>query len=131
MEFYNGTRATPGMLLEHEKFITSVDYILYNAGYVVTCEVNGDTLTFSTKYNGSEDDAAHMPQIDLEFIDNDDYWSVCPTLTFPQLTFNDDDYADTIHYWLSKWESVGKTITTLNKYVFDPIEYLASLDEED
>ncbi len=131
MEFYNGNSATPGMLPEHEKFITDVDYILYGAGYEVTCEVNGDTLTFSTKYNGSGEDSTYMPQIDLEFVDNDDYWSVYPTLTFPQLTFNDDDYVDTIHYWLSKWEAVGKTITTLNKYVFDPIEYLASLDEED
>lgn len=74
------------------------------------------------------DDPEHMPKIEIATIkkDEDTYWFV-PTLTFPKLTMEEGDYTDGIHYYLSKWEKVGRFITSINNFVLHPSEWV---DEE-
>lgn len=68
----------------------------------------------------------NMPNISFQFdavsLASNEYHLI-PTLIFPQLTVNDDDYTDTIHHQLKKWERVGRAITKLNSFVFIPEEW--------
>ena len=70
-----------------------------------------------------DDDKARMPEITTKKEKTDDgvYYYI-PTLTFPKLNDADLDFYDSIHYYLSKWEKVGRVITDLIKFNYNPSE---------
>ena len=101
-----------------ELFEEALGDILYNAGYEVKCD--GVFPDIDIEVTCTESEKINMPKLSLVINEFDtDMYDVIPTLTFPTLTFSDQDYADTIHYWLQKWERVGRYITQLNKFEFN------------
>lgn len=109
------------------RFEELIDGELYHAGYEVTCK--GVLPNVKLIVTCTKDEPDKMPAIELEVNQlRDGVIDVVPTLTFPTLTASDEDYADSIHYWLTEWAKVGKYITKLNKFEFDIKAY--SEDEE-
>ena len=101
-----------------ELFQESLDEVLYRAGYEAKC--TGVFPDIDIEVTCISDDKMYMPKMKLVINDlGDDIYDVVPTLTFPELTMSDTDYADTIHYWLEKWERLGKYVTQLNKFEFN------------
>ena len=105
-----------------EDMLSVIDNGAYHNGYEMYVD---DEFNVTLK---CIDDPEHMPKIEIATIkkDEDTYWFV-PTLTFPKLTMSDEDYTDSIHYYLSKWEKVGRFITSINNFVLHPSEWV---DEE-
>ena len=107
--------SSEGNIVTPEDMMSTIATGAYNNGYdmYVDDEFNV-TLT-------CVDDPEHMPTITIKTIkkDEDTYWFV-PTLQFPTLTMEENDYVDSIHHYLSKWEKVGRFITNINNFVLHP-----------
>lgn len=116
---------------EYEKFVRDLDDILYHAEYTVSGTMIGDDLVLDVAYTGS-DNASLMPVIQLtkELAWDDVHWIAVPHLSFPDLVQGDRDYYDTIEHWLKIWYQVGRYISQINDYWFDPDGYLADLADE-
>lgn len=109
-------------------FEEALDSILYHAGYEVKCDGTFPDIDIEVTCIASE--KINMPEISLVINEFEEgMFDVIPTLTFPTLTLGDQDYADTIHYWLEKWERIGKYITQLNKFEFN-LESALNYDED-
>lgn len=117
---------------ECTKFVDDINEILYHADYEVSAIMVNGELDLDATYCGSLDKKC-MPDLYLKFevAYDDKHWCAVPTLSFPDLTCGEDDYYDTMHYWLSNWEAIGRVMSSLNKYWFDPEEYLADLADEE
>lgn len=90
-----------------------------SAGY--TLSVSGDnTMTLV-----ADDQAEYMPTITVETEADGDAIYFVPTLSFPTLTSDATTYSDTVAYWISRWTRVGKFITELSNFTFNPYEYEA------
>lgn len=110
------------------RFEELLDDRLYIEGYEVKCQ--GVLPDVKVTVTCRSDEPDRMPVITLdvnEFESN--MFEVIPTMTFPKLTVEEQDFADTIHHWLGKWEKVGRAITEVNKFEFDLEAYIE--DEED
>lgn len=106
--------------------ITSVVSELERYGYLIDATLNGESIGVSiTKTD------AYMPDITIETVRDGKLLYLTPTLKFPELTQNEDDYADTILYHLKRWADLGKSITEINNFVFDfdKWQYDAETDE--
>lgn len=100
------------------RFEEQLDNELYKVKYEVKCTGTLPNVKITVKCIDKEHKM--MPTIKLAVDEFESgMFGVIPTLTFPTLTFENNDYADTIHYWLDRWEKVGKCITELNKIEFD------------
>lgn len=99
-------------------FEEQLDIELYNEKYEVKC--SGQFPDVKIEVICKDAEPHMMPTIQLTLNEFEpDMFEVIPTLTFPTLTVSDGDYADTIHYWISRWEQLGKRITKLNKLEFN------------
>lgn len=87
----------------------------YNLGYTLSVDDNFDiTLTHKDPL---------MPKIKVVSGTMGKEHFYTPTLTFPVLTESDDDFPDTIEWYLGRWYDVGKFITKLSTFSFNPSDY--------
>lgn len=111
------------------QYIETIGGIFYHSRYDITGYGTEDEgITLEVKYRDS--DSSNMPTIHLDARIEDGHIYTYPTLTFPTLSMDDESYNDTIHYWLEKWEAVGRYITQLNEYVFDIADFYTREDED-
>ena len=104
-------------------FVELLDNEMYHAGYEVTGTGTFPDVQLTVTCREQESDK--MPNITFEVHEYEKgNYEVIPTLTFPDLTVEDGDFYDTIHYWLDKWEGVGSIISEINKFTFCPENYL-------
>ena len=104
-------------------FVELLDNEMYHAGYEVTGTGTFPDVQLTVTCREQEPDK--MPNITFEIHEYEKgNYEVIPTLTFPDLTVEDGDFYDTIHYWLDKWEGVGSIISEINKFTFCPENYL-------
>lgn len=104
-------------------FVELLDNEMYHAGYEVTGTGAFPDVQLTVTCREQESDK--MPNITFEVHEYEKgNYEVIPTLTFPDLTVEDGDFYDTIHYWLDKWEGVGSIISEINKFTFCPENYL-------
>lgn len=71
-------------------------------------------------------DSKYLPEIEVETRQDPDdgLYYLVPKLTFPELDQDDLEYYDSIHYWISEWERIGKRISELNEFTYnDDPEY--------
>lgn len=70
-------------------------------------------------------DAKYLPEITVTTNEDPDdgIYYFTPKLEFPDLDQEDMDYYDSIHYYLGKWENIGKFITELVKFEYSPANY--------
>lgn len=82
-----------------------------------------DDLQITLKAKGN--DAKYLPEITVTTNQDPDdgIYYFTPNLKFPELKQEDMDYYDSIHYFLGKWEEIGKFITELVKFEYDPSRY--------
>ena len=105
-----------------ETFVELVHQKLHPGGYSVDYEGVLPNVKLTAYADGS--DSNMMPKLDLKVSEYEpNVYEVIPTLSFPVLTTNSNDYADTIHYYLSQWEQLGRCITELNGFLFDADAY--------
>lgn len=90
-----------------------------DVGYKMTID---NDLNMKLKLKASNE-KQYMPTIEVETIEEDGVYYFSPSLTFPDLNQADMDYYDSIHYWLEKWEKVGKFISRLVSMHYDPREW--------
>lgn len=107
-----------------EYLIERIGDFLYNAKYDVTghgVEQGGEdqpSIHIEATYRDSDSD--NMPKVKLVVKRDRNYLYVLPTLTFPQLSIDGyTSYNDTIHYWLQRWEDLGRYITQVCEYSLD------------
>lgn len=93
---------------------TEVSEIHY-FGYTADVTTDGKNITITISKHKED----YMPDIQIKAVRQDDYLYLSPTLSFPTLTWNDDDYADSIAYYLKEWARLGRFITAINNFVFD------------
>ena len=106
-----------------EIFVELLDNEMYHAGYEVTGIGTFPDVQLTVTCREKEPDK--MPNITFEVHEYEKgNYEVIPTLTFPNLTVEDGDFYDTIHYWLDKWAGVGSIISQINKFTFCPEDYL-------
>lgn len=109
-------------------FEEKLEEILYPAGYDVKCQGQFPDITIDVACRST--DADLLPTIELAINEFEpDMFDVIPTLTFPSLTVSDDDYADSIHGRIQRWERIGKHMTELNKFEFNLESALETEDE--
>lgn len=68
----------------------------------------------------ADKDADKMPRITVKSVEEDGKIYLEPHVSFPDLDFNDMNYADSFEYWLNKYASVGRLLTLLMKTSMDP-----------
>ncbi|MCM1226400.1 MAG: hypothetical protein NC320_03115 [Clostridium sp.] len=106
--------------------VASVVSELERYGYLINATLNGESIGISvTKPD------AYMPDITIKTVRDGKYLYLTPTLKFPELTRNEDDYADFVEYQFNRWADLGKYITEINRFVFDfdKWQYDAETDE--
>lgn len=104
-------------------FVELLDNEMYHARYEVTGTGTFPDVQLTVTCREQESDK--MPNITFEVHEYEKgNYEVIPTLTFPDLTVEDGDFYDTIHYWLDKWAGVGSIISEINKFTFCPENYL-------
>ena len=104
-------------------FVEFLDNEMYHAGYEVTGTGTFPDVQLTVACREKESDK--MPTITFEVHEYEKgSYEVIPTLTFPNLTVEDNDFYDTIQYWLDKWARVGSYISKINKFSFCPEDYL-------
>lgn len=69
-----------------------------------------------TSYRGSDRDMMPTIQLTAAVAEGDRIYTYS-TLSFPVLTFGEDDYTTT-HHWPTKWEKIGTYLSQLHEYVF-------------
>lgn len=89
----------------------------YHAGYDM--KIDSDVNVTIKSYENKK----YMPEITVETVEEDGVYYFVPKLKFPELDQNDMEYYDSIHYWLGKWEGVGKFISALVTAHYDPTEW--------
>ena len=102
---------------------------IYN--YSVSGELNesenGSVVIFTVTCDEAEADM--YPTLELAFSrysnkDKHEIWVAVPTLSFPTLVYNiNDDYPDSIEYYLSRWADLGKAVTQINNIDFDYTDF--------
>lgn len=120
------------------ELVERVNNELANYNYSVTGELNesenGSVVIFTVTCTESEAD--NYPTLELSFDrftnkDDHEIWVAIPTLSFPTLVYKlEDDYQDTIEYYLDRWAKLGTAITQINKIDFDYTAF-AEEDSED
>lgn len=124
----NRTNETSPAVLQ---FIRDISDLFYNSGYSITGHGTEENIILEVKCREAKPDM--MPTIHLDGKVLDDYIYVASSLTFPHLDYNPEDtndYYDTVHYWLSKWERVGRYLAELHEYSFDLQAYYSDDKEE-
>lgn len=117
------TAADTNMNKATELFVELLDNEMYHAGYEVTG--TGTFPDVQLTVTCREQEPNKMPNITFEVREYEQgNYEVIPTLTFPNLTVEDGDFYDTIHYWLDKWANVGTVISQINEFTFCPEDYL-------
>jgi hypothetical protein len=67
------------------------------------------------------EDEKFMPEINVTTVEEDGTYYFNADVKFPELKYDDMDYADSVSYWVSnKWTDVAKFITSLSKFSFTP-----------
>lgn len=87
-----------------------------NFGYTVTVSSNGASIVISIV---NKKDAEHMPTIKIEPVQVESELYLDPTLIFPTLKWNEDDYVDSIESNLKTWARLGKCITEISNFAFN------------
>lgn len=113
------------------ELVERVNNELSNYNYSVAGELNasenGSVVIFTVTCTESEAD--NYPTLELaldRFTDENGHeiWVAIPTLSFPTLVYNlEDDYQDSIEYYLSRWAKLGRAITQINKIDFDYTDF--------
>ena len=104
-------------------FVELLDNELIKTKYTVTGIGTLPNVKLKVDYTGSESDK--MPKIKFEVVEFEaGNYGVIPTLTFPSLTVGDNDFSDTIQYWIEQWADMSRFISKINKFSFNPKDYL-------
>ena len=82
-----------------------------------------DDLDLKFEWDGSSQDESYMPLITTKTQKANGVVSYTPTLDFPKLNDEDLEFYDSIHYYTAKWEKVGRVITELIKFRYDPAKW--------
>lgn len=86
-----------------------------NAGYKLS---TSDGVNISLE---AVEDKNRMPTIKVETRNDGSTVYYVPTITFPTFTLEEDMYPDEFHYWMQKWEVVGRFITKLCEFTWEPM----------
>lgn len=111
------SEGTVNDIIKSKNFSYAIDAIAsdaYNVGYDL--EVVGGEIKLTSK--GSE--AQLMPKIEVKPVMEDGVLYLETELSFPEIKSSELDYADSTEYYLKKWYNVGRFVTTLVKFSFDP-----------
>lgn len=77
-----------------------------------------------------EKDKEFMPEIKVNKVEEDGVYYYNADLKFPELKYDDMEFADSVHYWVEdKWAPLTKVITKLSKFGYNPREWEDSDDE--
>lgn len=83
-----------------------------------------DSGTYNMTISISDKSEANkMPTIEVNTESYNGATIFQPKLKFPELSSYDEPYYDSIEYWLDRWAEVGKFITKLCAFEFDPSKY--------
>ena len=89
----------------------------YKINYDMTVSTDGE---FKMTLKCTEDEK-FMPEINVTTVEEDGTYYFNADVKFPELKYDDMDYADSVSYWVSnKWTDVAKFITSLSKFSFTP-----------
>lgn len=87
----------------------------WNLGYNMFLDSN-----LNLSFTNSDD---KMPQLTLtKMVDNDDIY-YCVEVKCPVLKSGPYDYADSIEYHMKRFYEVGKFITEINRFIYNPNNY--------
>ena len=94
-----------------------IAYQAYKVNYDMTVSTDG---SFEMKLKCNKDEK-FMPKIDVTTVEEEGTFYFNADVKFPELKYDDMDYADSVHYWVdNKWTDVAKFITSLSKFSFTP-----------
>ena len=92
----------------------------YKADYDMTISEDGEfKMTLECKSN----DKKFMPEIKVNTVEEDGVYYFNADVKFPELKYDDMEFADSVSYWVKKWEDVADFITALSKFGYDPKEW--------
>lgn len=98
------------------KTLAEIISAAYRVGYEMVVD---ESLNVTFRYTDKAEEK-NMPVITAETKQyTDTVWGFCPKLVFPELAFTDDMYSGTIHWYIEKWERIGKFITQLIEFEYD------------
>lgn len=96
---------------------SDIAYAAEKLGYKMTISKDGKykmTLTCEVEKD-------LMPEIKVNTVEEKGTYFFNPDVKFPELKYDDMEYADSVHYVITdKWEPIAKFITKLNKFGYSP-----------
>lgn len=69
-------------------------------------------------------DEEYAPKIQIETSIYNGAYIFDATVSFPTISNKDMDYADSFRYYMKKWCQLGEFITELNKFSYNPDEWV-------
>lgn len=107
-----------------------IETMAYNCGY--NMDVESDGYSFSIYFETSE---SLMPSISVAISRtkdkyNRDTFVFEPSLSFPDILYDEMEYHDTAHYWIGKWQNVARLVDYLICNPYTPEAYVDDEDDE-
>lgn len=68
-------------------------------------------------------DTKYMPTIEITTTQTDGKYWFSPKLTFPTLDYEDMEFYDSIAHWTRRWSEIGKLMSELAEFYYDPSEW--------
>ena len=94
---------------------SDIGFSAYKIDYEMTVDSNLNMTIKCIK------DEKFMPEITVKMVEEEGVYYYTPDVKFPELKYDDMDFADSVHYWVAtKWADVAEFITALNKFSYDP-----------
>lgn len=102
----------------HHGAFSDIGWDIEKLGYKMTVDENYKMTIVC------EEDKKFMPEIKVNTVEEDGVYFFNADLKFPELKYDDMDYADSAQYWVAdKWEPVTKFITRLSKFEYNPRDW--------
>lgn len=114
-----------------DEFLFRLEDQMYSS-FTRDYEISGDVNSLSVYCESKYLDSDHMPIIELEFVMDEEYkwWSVNPSVSFPQLRWEDMDFADSMEDTVHRvWSNIIKKVSNLGLFKFYPEYYIEDLNE--
>lgn len=91
----------------------------YDAGYDLEVDDNLNVIMTARR------DANILPTVTIRTEQQSDgtFWFI-PTLEFPTLTWDENQFNDSIHYVIKQWDKVGQFMTQLNSFIYNPSSWI-------
>lgn len=97
----------------------------YNDHYELSVDEDCNLTAVATE------DAEYMPKIEIATIYENGKYYYSPKLTFPVLDNEDMEFYDDIAHWTNKWKDIGRLMTELIEFVYNPDAWVDDEDYED